>query len=161
MSQAGQPNLEPVNGSHLRVVVVASRWHEQIMDGLMAGARRALNDAGVDARVIVRAPGSFELPIVVQELTGEDFDAIVALGVVIRGGTPHFDYICSSVAQGLMSVSLDTRVPVGFGVLTCDTEEQARDRAGLEGSSEDKGYEVTHAAISTALILKDIRPDPV
>lgn len=150
--------MDPVNGSHLRVVVVASQWHEHVMEGLMAGARHALNDAGVDARVIIRAPGSFELPIVVQALTDDDFDAIVALGVVIRGGTPHFDFVCNSVAQGLMSVALASGVPVGFGVLTCDTEEQALDRAGLANSTEDKGYEATHAAISTALLLKEIRP---
>jgi 6,7-dimethyl-8-ribityllumazine synthase len=105
----------------------------------------------------VRAPGSFELPIVAQALARQGFDAVVALGVVVRGGTPHFDYVCRAVTDGLSRVALDAGIPVGFGVLTCDNDEQARDRAGLDGSAEDKGYEVTHAALSTALTLQQIR----
>ncbi|MGI8887359.1 MAG: 6,7-dimethyl-8-ribityllumazine synthase [Nocardioidaceae bacterium] len=157
MSGAGQPDLAHLDASQLRVAVVAGSWHVQVMDGLLAGAERALSDAGVESRSIVRAPGSFELPIVAQALARQGFDAVVALGVVIRGGTPHFDYVCHAVTDGLTRVALDAGVPVGFGVLTCDDEEQALDRAGLEGSSEDKGYQATHAALSTALTLHQIR----
>ncbi len=127
------------------------------MDGLLAGAARALADAKVEESSVVRAPGSFELPLVAQGLAERGFDAVVALGVVIRGGTPHFDYVCNAVTDGLTRVALDTGTPVGFGVLTCDTEEQALDRAGLDGSAEDKGYDAAHAAMSTALVLRRLR----
>lgn len=157
MSGAGQPQLEKLDGSDLKVAVVASSWHETVMDGLIAGAERALEDAHVVSSSVVRAPGSFELPVVALGLARAGYDAVVALGVVVRGGTPHFEYVCDAVTAGLTQVALDTGVPVGFGVLTCDNDEQALDRAGLEGSKEDKGYEATHAAISTALLLRDIR----
>ncbi len=136
---------------------MAAQWHEVVMDGLIAGAERAIADAKVGSDMLVRAPGSFELPIVAKALADEGYDAVVALGVVIRGGTPHFDYVCNAVTDGLTRVALDTGVPVGFGVLTCDTEQQALDRAGLEGSAEDKGYDATHAALSTALTLRAVR----
>ncbi|MFY9916498.1 MAG: 6,7-dimethyl-8-ribityllumazine synthase [Nocardioidaceae bacterium] len=157
MSGAGQPNLDHLDASDLRVAVVAAQWHEVVMDGLIAGAERAIADAKVGSDMLVRAPGSFELPIVAKALADEGYDAVVALGVVIRGGTPHFDYVCNAVTDGLTRVALDTGVPVGFGVLTCDTEQQALDRAGLEGSAEDKGYDATHAALSTALTLRAVR----
>jgi 6,7-dimethyl-8-ribityllumazine synthase len=127
------------------------------MDGLLAGAQRALTDHKVEAPVVVRVPGTFELAVVAGALAKEGYDAIVALGVVIRGGTPHFEYVCSAATDGLNRVALDHGVPVGFGVLTCDTEQQALDRAGLEGSVEDKGYEATAAALATAGTLKRIR----
>lgn len=157
MSRSGQPELGSIDASHLRVAVVASQWHDTVMDGLIAGAERALADARVESRSIVRAPGSFELPIVAQALARQGFDAVVALGVVVRGGTPHFDYVCRAVTDGLTRVALDAGVPMGFGVLTCDNDEQALDRAGLEGSVEDKGYAATAAALSTALTLQQIR----
>ena len=103
---------------------------------------------------MLRVPGSFELPVAAARLAPH-FDAVVALGVVIRGGTPHFDYVCQAATSGLTDVSVSTGVPVGFGVLTCDTEEQGLDRAGLPGSSEDKGHEAVTAALSTALLLKN------
>ncbi|MDQ6934151.1 MAG: 6,7-dimethyl-8-ribityllumazine synthase [Actinomycetota bacterium] len=141
----------------LRVAVVAASWHEQVMAGLLAGAERALRDHRVEAPVTVRVPGSFELPVVANALAGKGFDAVVALGVVIRGGTPHFDYICSAATDGLARVALDTGTAVGFGVLTCDTLEQALDRAGLEGSHSDKGYDAAGAALLTAATLRRIR----
>jgi 6,7-dimethyl-8-ribityllumazine synthase len=155
--RTGQPELQAIDGSQLRVAIVASTWHAAVMDGLVAGARRALDDAGVESCSVVRAPGCFELPVVAKALAKYGFDAIVALGVVVRGGTPHFEYVCQAVTDGLTRVALDTGVPVGFGVLTCDDDDQARDRAGLEGSREDKGYEATHAALSTALLLRNLR----
>ena len=157
MSGRGAPGTQPVDCHELRVAVVAASWHEQVMDGLVAGARRALQDHQVETSVLVRVPGSFELPVVAGALAGQGFDAVVALGVVIRGGTPHFEYVCRAATDGLSRVALDGGVAVGFGVLTCDDEQQALDRAGLEGSREDKGYEATAAALLTATTLRKIR----
>ncbi len=152
MSAAGAPDLE-VDGTGLRVAVVAARWHATVMDGLLAGARRALADAHVTDVVEVRVPGSFELPVAARHAADAGVDAVVALGVVIRGGTPHFDYVCQAATTGLTEVSVRTGVPVGFGVLTCDDEVQAVDRAGLPGSHEDKGAEAATAAVATAVAL--------
>jgi 6,7-dimethyl-8-ribityllumazine synthase len=140
----------------MRVAVVAARWHETVTDALIAGASRAIAEAGATGTVF-RVPGSFELPVVAAAAAADDdVDAVVALGVVIRGGTPHFDYVCRAVTDGLTRVALDTGIPVGFGVLTCDDEDQALARCGLPGSSEDKGYEAAHAAMSTALTLRSL-----
>jgi 6,7-dimethyl-8-ribityllumazine synthase len=157
MSGHGAPTSAPVDCSDLRVAVVAASWHTQVMDGLLAGAERALAAYRVSDPTVVRVPGTFELPVVVSALAREGYDAVVALGVVIRGGTPHFEYVCSAATDGLTRVAVDSGVPVGFGVLTCDTEEQALDRAGLEGSSEDKGWEATSAALDTARVLRGLR----
>ena len=157
MSGEGRPGERPFDCHDLRVAVVAASWHEKVMDGLLEGALDALRRHQVESPVVVRVPGSFELPVVASALAGQGFEAIIALGVVIRGGTPHFEYVCSAATDGLNRVALDHGVPVGFGLLTCDTEEQALDRAGLEGSSEDKGYEATSAALLTAVTLKRIR----
>jgi 6,7-dimethyl-8-ribityllumazine synthase len=127
------------------------------MGGLLAGARRALGDYQVERPTVVRVPGSFELPVMVGALAEQGYEAVVALGVVIRGGTPHFDYVCSAATDGLAKIAVETGAAVGFGLLTCDTEEQALDRAGLEGSQEDKGYEATSAALVTALTLRKVR----
>ncbi len=155
MSGHGAPAPVPVDASGLRVAVVAASWHTQVMDGLLAGVERALADFGVTDATVVRVPGTFELPVVAARLAATH-DAVVALGVVIRGGTPHFEYVCSAATDGLTRVALDHGVPVGFGVLTCDTDAQALDRAGLEGSSEDKGYEATAAALETADTLRGL-----
>lgn len=157
MSGEGAPPPQPIDCHDIRVAVVAASWHAQIMDGLVAGAGRALDDYQVEAAAVVRVPGSFELPVVAKALAEKGFEAVIALGVVIRGGTPHFEYVCSATSDGLNRVSLETGVAIGFGLLTCDTEEQALDRAGLEGSREDKGYEATSAALVTASLLKRIR----
>ena len=152
--KAGSPTLQ-VDGSGLRVAIVAASWHATVMDGLIDGARRGLADAGVASVELVRVPGAFELSVACSALAAS-YDAVVALGVVIRGGTPHFDYICQSATMGLTDVSVRTGVPVGFGVLTCDTDQQALDRAGLEGSSEDKGYEAATAAVATVVTLRGL-----
>jgi 6,7-dimethyl-8-ribityllumazine synthase len=157
VSGEGSPAEKPVDCHDLRVAVVAARWHERVMDGLLAGARRALQDYQVEQPSVVRVPGSFELPVVAGALAERGYEAVVALGVVIRGGTPHFEYVCSAATQGLAKIAVTTGAAIGFGLLTCDTEEQALDRAGLEGSSEDKGYEATSAALVTALTLRKIR----
>ncbi|MFJ4624475.1 6,7-dimethyl-8-ribityllumazine synthase [Streptomyces sp. NPDC088812] len=156
MSGKGAPELSVENVGDLRVAVIAAQWHEKVMDGLVDGALRALHDLGIDEPTLLRVPGSWELPVVAKGLAGRGYDAIVALGVVIRGGTPHFDYVCQGVTQGLTQVSVDTGVPVGFGLLTCDTEEQALDRAGLDGSTEDKGHEAVTAAVATAATLRSV-----
>jgi 6,7-dimethyl-8-ribityllumazine synthase len=139
------------------VAIVASRWYPEITDALLAGAERALVEARVEDTSVIRIPGAFELPVVAKALTLQRYDAIVALGVVIRGGTPHFEYVCAAATEGLTRVAADTCVPVGFGLLTCDTTEQALDRAGLPESSEDKGREAAMAAVETALLLRKIR----
>jgi 6,7-dimethyl-8-ribityllumazine synthase len=157
MSGEGSPQDRPFDCHDLRVAVVAASWHEKVMEGLLEGALDALRRHQVESPVVVRVPGSFELPVVASALAGQGFDAVIALGVIIRGGTPHFEYVSSSATDGLTRVALDHGVAVGFGLLTCDDEEQALDRAGLEGSSEDKGYEATSAALLTAVTLKRIR----
>lgn len=156
MSGEGAPTLF-VDGAGARVAVVASRWHTEVMDGLIAGAERALVDAKVEDVTIERAPGSFELPILCQAHARAGFDAVIALGVIIRGGTPHFEYVSAAATDGLSRVALDTGVPIGFGLLTCDDEAQALDRAGLPDSSEDKGREAVEAALSAWNVLRTLR----
>ena len=156
MSGKGAPVVN-ADGRGLKVAIVAASWHTQVMDGLVAGAQRALEEAGVTDAPVVRVPGTVELSVACARLA-PTHDALVALGVVIRGGTPHFDYVCSGVTHGLTDVSTRTGVPVGFGVLTCDDEAQALDRAGLPGSSEDKGHEAAMAAVATAVTLAELAP---
>jgi 6,7-dimethyl-8-ribityllumazine synthase len=157
MSGDGSPQDRPFDCHDLRVAVVAASWHERVMAGLLDGALDALRRHQVESPVVVRVPGSFELPVVASALAAQGFDAVIALGVIIRGGTPHFEYVSAAASDGLARVALDHGVPIGFGLLTCDNEEQALDRAGLEGSSEDKGYEATSAALLTAVTLRKIR----
>jgi len=149
MSGAGAPKLS-IDASGLAVTVIVTSWHTQITDGLLAGAERALVAAGNDVYTVVRVPGAFELPLAAKWAAEEGADVIVALGVVIQGDTPHFDYVCKAATDGLNRVQLDYSVPVGFVLLTVDTEKQALDRAGLEGSKEDKGAEAVEAAILMA-----------
>jgi 6,7-dimethyl-8-ribityllumazine synthase len=156
VSGRGAPATDAVDASGLRVGVVAARWHAEVMDGLLSGARRALGECGVESPTVVRVPGAFELPVAVRALAHAGYDAVVALGVVVRGGTPHFEYVCRAATDGLSRVALDTGVPVGFGVLTCDTDAQARARAGLPGSDEDKGHEAASAACATAVTVREI-----
>lgn len=157
MSGKGAPQaIDRIDGAGLDVVVVAGTWHDTITDGLIAGAERALEASGASWR-LVRVPGSFELPVVAKAALDAGADAAVALGVIIRGGTPHFDFVSNAATDGLTRVALDTGKPVGFGVLTLDDEAQGIDRAGLEGSKEDKGYEAADAALRTALVLRELR----
>lgn len=156
MSGHGAPRAEAVDANGLSVVVIAGQWHDTITDGLIAGAKRILDASGATWR-LVRVPGSFELPVAAKAALDAGADAAVALGVIIRGGTPHFDFVSSAATDGLTRVALDTGKPVGFGVLTLDDEQQGLDRAGLAGSKEDKGAEAADAAIRTALVLRDLR----
>ncbi|MFF3003409.1 6,7-dimethyl-8-ribityllumazine synthase [Kitasatospora sp. NPDC057940] len=154
MSGHGAPELTIDGAADLKVAVVAAQWHDVVMNGLLDGAHRALKELGVVEPTVLRVPGTFELPVAAKRLADHGYDAVVALGVVIRGGTPHFDYVCQAATAGLTQVTVDTGVPVGFGVLTCDNEEQALDRAGLPGSAEDKGHEAVTAAVATAAVLR-------
>ncbi|MEO2130235.1 MAG: 6,7-dimethyl-8-ribityllumazine synthase [Microbacterium sp.] len=156
MSGTGAPERETIDGSGLDIVIVAGQWHETIANGLLDGARRALDAAGASYRV-VPVPGSFELPVVAKAALDAGADAVVALGVIIRGGTPHFEFVSSAATDGLTRVALDAGKPVGFGVLTLDDEAQGIDRAGLPGSREDKGFEAADAALRTALALRELR----
>jgi 6,7-dimethyl-8-ribityllumazine synthase len=149
MSGAGAPKLE-IDASDLQVAIVVTSWHTQITDGLLAGAERALKAAGNTEYEIWRVPGAFELPLGAQYAIDAGADVVIALGVVIQGDTPHFEYVCSAATDGLNRVQLDSGIPVGFGLLTVNTEQQALDRAGLEGSKEDKGAEAVEAAVLMA-----------
>ena len=156
MSGSGAPEAAPVDAAGLRLGIVATTWHAEITGALLERAVAAAGASGIPAPTVVRVPGAVELPVVAQALA-EEHDAVVALGVVIRGGTPHFEYVCDAVTAGLTRVALDAGTPVGNGVLTTDDEQQARDRAGLPGSAEDKGWEATVAALATALTLHSLR----
>ncbi|ABK72598.1 6,7-dimethyl-8-ribityllumazine synthase [Mycolicibacterium smegmatis] len=156
MSGVGVPDLPEIDASSLTLAIVASTWHTEICDALLEGARKVAADAGIPDPTVVRVLGAIEIPVVAQALA-RTHDAVVALGVVIQGETPHFDYVCDAVTQGLTRVSLDEATPVANGVLTTNTEEQARARAGLPGSTEDKGAQAAAAALSTAVTLRELR----
>ncbi|MGV0742591.1 6,7-dimethyl-8-ribityllumazine synthase [Mycolicibacterium sp. XJ870] len=153
---AGVPDLPQLDAANVKLAIVASTWHTQICDALLDGARKVAADAGIAEPTVVRVLGAIEIPVVAQALAATH-DAVVALGVVIRGQTPHFDYVCDAVTQGLTRVSLDASTPVANGVLTTDNEQQALDRAGLPASTEDKGAQAAAAALSTALTLRELR----
>ena len=156
MSGSGQPVLDVPRCADLRLGIAATRWHERITTTLLDRAGAAAAEAGILEPTVVRVPGAVELPVVCQELA-RHHDAVLALGVVIRGGTPHFEYVCDAVTAGLTRVALDEATPVGNGVLTCDTEEQALARCGLPCSAEDKGFQACVAALETALVLRGVR----
>ncbi|MGP6173113.1 6,7-dimethyl-8-ribityllumazine synthase [Corynebacterium sp. A21] len=155
MSKEGLPEITEIDASGLKVAVVTATWNREICDQLHTRAVETARANGAEVSEY-RVVGALELPIVVQE-AARTHDAVVALGCVIKGGTPHFDYVCDSVTQGLTRIALDTGVPVGNGVLTTNTQEQAVDRAGLPGSVEDKGAESMMAALDTALLLSSMR----
>jgi 6,7-dimethyl-8-ribityllumazine synthase len=157
VSGSGSPDERRLDGRGLRVAVLAARWHAEVSDALLVGAERALAECGVEDVAVVRVPGAFELPVMARALVDRRYDAVVALGVVIRGGTPHFEFVCRAATDGLSRIAVDSGVPVGFGLLTCETAEQALDRCGLPGSSEDKGREAAMAAVDTVLELRKVR----
>ena len=146
MSVSGAPKLA-VDATGIKVTIVAASWHTVITDGLLAGAERALKAAGNNDYKVVRVPGAFELPLAASLAVQNGAEVVIALGVVIQGETPHFDYVCDAATSGLTRVQLDTSVPIGFGLLTVANEQQGLDRAGLQGSKEDKGAEAVEAAI--------------
>ena len=152
----GIPAVVSMDASEVALAIVVSTWHAHICDALLDGARRVAAVCGIAEPTVVRVHGAIEIPVVAQELA-RSHDAVVALGVVIRGQTPHFDYVCDAVTQGPTRVSLDESTPVANGVLTTESEQQAIDRAGLPDSIEDKGAQATAAALSTALTLRNLR----
>jgi len=156
MSGQGRPQLATVDAADLALAIAGTRWHPEITDSLVDRAAAAAKSCGIEDLLVVRVAGAVELPVVAQELA-RHYDAVVCLGAVIRGGTPHFEYVCDAVTAGLTRVALDAGTPVGNGVLTCNTIEEARDRCGLPDSSEDKGWEAVVAALDTALLLRSIR----
>src|SRR5580700_8223895 len=156
MSGAGRPAAaEAVDASGLSLAIVATRWHQEITDSLVSRGVAASAACGIPDPLVVRVPGAVELPVLAAELA-RHHDAVACLGAVIRGGTPHFDYVCDAVTYGLTRVPLDTGTPVGNGVLTCDTLAQALERSGGEGAAEDKGWDAVLAALETALLLRDL-----
>jgi 6,7-dimethyl-8-ribityllumazine synthase len=163
MSGEGHPDAATVDAAGLTLAIAATRWHAQVTDSLVERAVAAAKACGVGSPVVVRVAGAVELPVVAAALLERGFDAVACLGAVIRGGTPHFEYVCDSVTAGLTRVALDSGKPVGNGVLTCNSAEEARDRCGLsesadyKGSAEDKGWEAVVAALDTALLLRAIR----
>lgn len=156
MSGAGVPDIASQDASALSLAIVVSTWHSKICNQLLDRAQLIADQWGVKEPTVVRVRGAIEIPVVAQAVA-RNHDAVVALGVVIRGQTPHFDYVCDAVTQGLTRVSLDESTPVANGVLTTNTEAQALDRAGLPDSSEDNGGQATAAALSTALTLRQLR----
>ncbi|MDQ3502384.1 MAG: 6,7-dimethyl-8-ribityllumazine synthase [Actinomycetota bacterium] len=157
MSGRGAPGAPAVDATGLSLAIVATRWHADIVAALLDSAVRTAKECGIDEPLVVRVSGAVELPVVAQALAASH-DAVAALGLVVRGGTPHFDYVCDAVTYGLTRVALDSGKPVGNGVLTCDTEAQARARSGLPGSTEDKGRDAVLAALDTAVTLAALRP---
>ena len=160
MSGEGRPGQGAVDASDLALAIACTRWHAEITDSMADRAVAAAKACGVSDLLVVRVAGAIELPVVAQELS-KAYDAVVCLGAVIRGGTPHFEYVCDAVTYGIARVALDAGKPVGNGVLTCDTLEQARERSGQDGSREDKGWEAVVAALETALVLRSLRGDSV
>jgi 6,7-dimethyl-8-ribityllumazine synthase len=156
MSGSGAPTIEVPRVGAARVAIVAAQWHPKVTDALVAGAIRALDDSAITDYTAIRVPGSFELPVACLHAARSGYDAVVALGVVIRGHTPHFEYVCQATTEGLMQVGVTTGIPIGFGVLTCDNDPQALDRAGLPDSREDKGYEATQAALATLAAIRHL-----
>jgi 6,7-dimethyl-8-ribityllumazine synthase len=156
MAGFGDPHMNTVDASGLRLGIVGSRWHSDLVDHMIERAEAAAKACGVDDVFVARVAGSVELPIIAQALARK-YDAVVALGVVIKGETEHFKYVCDAVTSGLTRVSLDEETPVAHGVLTVQSLGQARDRAGLEDSIEDKGWQSTVAVLDTALTLRDVR----
>lgn len=154
MSGEGHPILN-TDGVGLKVTIVSGLWHHQIADGLLAGAHRVLDASGAEVS-IVQVAGSFELPLVAKAVLEAGADAVVALGVIVRGETPHFDFVAAAATDGLTRVALETGKPVGFGVLTVEDEQQGLDRAGLPGSKEDVGGRAAEAALSTVHALRGL-----
>ncbi|WP_297851564.1 6,7-dimethyl-8-ribityllumazine synthase [uncultured Corynebacterium sp.] len=157
----GAPNTSPdsIDADGMRVAVVGTEWNSQVVDMLIDRAVETAEGAGAQVQVFT-VSGAMELPIIAQA-AAKRFDAVVALGCVIRGETPHFDYVCRAVTDGLTRVALDTSVPVGNGVLTVDTYDQAVARTGGPNAREDKGAEALLAALGAANVMRDIERFPL
>lgn len=155
MSGWGAPDSLSVDAAGLRLGLVATRWHSAVVDNMLERARSAAKECGVTEVIETRVSGSVELPVVAQALARK-CDAVVALGVVVRGDTAHFEYVCKAVTEGLTRVALDESTPVAHGVLTVDSVGQAKDRAGFPDSREDKGWTATMAALDAAVAQREV-----
>lgn len=156
MAGHGAPQLSTVDATGLSLGIVATRWHADLVEQMLDRAQAAATACGVTEVKVAHVSGSVELPVVAQALARR-YDAVVALGVVVRGETAHFEYVSQSVTEGLTRIALDESTPVAHGVLTVETIEQARDRAGLPESTEDKGWGAVVAALDAALALRELR----
>jgi 6,7-dimethyl-8-ribityllumazine synthase len=146
-----------LKANDLRIAIVASRWNDLIVSRLIGGAQDALLRLGASATnlTLVRVPGSFEIPLAAKKLAESGrCDAIICVGAVIRGETPHFDYIAAEVTKGMAAVSLETGVPIAYGIITADTVEQAINRAGVKAGN--KGFEAAMAAVEMANLLREL-----
>lgn len=155
MAGQGAPEPDAVDATGLRLGIVATRWHAHLVDHMVDRAHAAAKACSVAQVTTLRVAGSVELPVVAQALARR-YDAVAALGVVIRGETAHFDYVCQSVTEGLTRIALDEATPVAHGVLTVETLEQAVDRAGYDTSSEDKGWAAVVAALDAASAIRSV-----
>ncbi|OAV60856.1 6,7-dimethyl-8-ribityllumazine synthase [Enteractinococcus helveticum] len=154
MAKHGAPQLA-VDATGLNVAIIAGSWHTTVMNGLIDGAKSTLESSGATYDIITVA-GSFEIPLAAQAALANGYDAVVCLGVIIRGETPHFEFVSDAVTSGLTRVQLDAGKPVGFGILTVDDDAQALDRAGLDDSNESKGQEAAEAALQLAVTVKKL-----
>jgi 6,7-dimethyl-8-ribityllumazine synthase len=155
MTIASAPGALTVNAQGLTLGIAATRWHPEVTDQLLSRAIAAAAACGSEQPRVVRVPGSLELPVIAAELA-RGHDAVVCVGAVIRGETPHFGYVCNAVTHELAHVAVLTGTPVGNAVLTCDTLEQAYDRCGAEHSAVDKGWGAVIAAFESALVLRSL-----
>jgi 6,7-dimethyl-8-ribityllumazine synthase len=142
------PEVKITSAPDLKAVVISASWHPEICQSLIDGAVKGFESSGLSNIEVRKVAGSFELPLAAQLALDSGFDIAVVVGLVLRGETPHFDYVCQGVTSGIMEVSLSRSKPIGFGVLMCDTIEQARARAGFADSLEDKGFDSAIAALS-------------
>lgn len=156
MSKTGYPEKSKIDGGSFTCAIVAAGWHKEIVSGLIWGATEYLNISSVKFKTFY-VPGSFELPLACSKLLKSDFDFAIALGVILRGETPHFDFVATGATNGLMSVMLDVGKPIGFGLLTCDNEEQAIARSNRTSLESNKGAEAAHAAASLLIIGREKR----
>lgn len=150
------PKIMVLDGSQIKASIVSSSWHLDICDALVSGAKKALEGSGVKNITVHKVAGSFEIPLASQKLFDAGSDVIIAVGLILRGDTPHFDYICQGVTSGIMQVSLTRNKPIGFGVLMCDTLDQAYERSSLIEGQENKGFEAALAALNLAIEYKNL-----
>ena len=158
MTGAGAPDQRPIDCHDLRVAILAASWHQTVMDGLVEGAQRACRDYKVEAPHLVRVPGTFELPVVADALAAQGYDAVVALGVVIRGATPHFDLVVGQATSGVAQIAAEGKLAIGYGVLACENMEQAIERAGSK--SGNRGFDAAMVAVEMANLYAALADAP-